>query len=166
MIILQTFNLTIGTYRDEGAESFNSHSSWPGQQGGRRLRAGGSTRSYRFFGYRFLGCRRYSVAPNISGRRRLSPGSTPISRDDPPCRSGGDMATAPPICRQKLINILLPSYAANHDEIIIVKSSLRIIVNTCDRFAFHGYVACTLSFTIINFGNRFEIDFLGNILDI
>lgn len=32
------------TYRDEeGAKSFNSHSSWPGQQGGRRLQTSGSS---------------------------------------------------------------------------------------------------------------------------
>lgn len=29
------------THRDEGAESFNSHSSWPGQRGGRRFQAVG-----------------------------------------------------------------------------------------------------------------------------
>jgi len=104
-------HLAIRTYRDEGAESFNSHSSWPGQQRGRRLRAGGSIRSYRSFGYRSLGCRRYSAALSIPSRRRwLSPGSTPISRDDPSCRSGDDMATAPPTCWQNQTNMYITSF--------------------------------------------------------
>lgn len=93
------------------------------------MRAGGSIRSYRSFGYRSFGCRRYSAALNIPGRRRwLSPGSTPISLDGSSYRSGDDMATAN--LSTESINIytriLLASYVGvNRNEIIIAKSSLR-----------------------------------------
>lgn len=87
------------THRDEGAESFNSHSSWPGQRGGRRLQAvvGRSRVSIPDY-WPTIFCIRFHSVRKVSGRWSDSPGSTSISRD-PWCRSD-DMAPAP-ICKKK-----------------------------------------------------------------